>query len=137
MKLISIFYIIAVSFLPIVTFGSRPPPKIVVKVKFDRSFYNLEFSRDLFKYNEGARTYSVKIKDCNRPKVSQVENTYKSLLKEYSSQPPRQKTKYDLELSENGKKIEVARGSDLGTWLREMPKKIMYINAEAQASCKR
>lgn len=137
MKSIFPFCIIAFFFLPVVALGSKPEPKVVVKVKFDESFYNLEFSRDLFKYNEGTRTYSVKIKDCNRSKVSQVEKTYKSMLKDYSNQAPRQKTKYDVELSANGKKIEIARGSDFGTWLREMPKKIMYINAEAQASCKR
>ena len=136
MKSILNFFIILVSLLPIVALGSKLNPKIVIKVKFDKSFYDLAFSRDLFKYNEGTRAYIVKIKDCNRLKLSQVEKTYKSLLKEYSNQPLREKTKYDVVLSANGKKMEIARGSDFGTWLREMPKTIMYINAEAVASCK-
>lgn len=136
MKFISIFCIIVFLFSPVVAFGAKSSPKNVVKVKFDQSFYSLEFGHDLFKYNESTRTYGIKITDCNRPRLSQVENTYKSLLKDYLNQPPRQKTKYDLELLVNGKKMEVARGSNFGNWLREMPKKIMYINAEAQTSCK-
>lgn len=137
MKSIFSFCIFTIFFSPIFALGSKPETKVVVKVKFDKSFYNLKFSRDLFKYSEGARTYSLKIKDCNRSKVRQVEDTYNSLLKDYTNQVPRQKTKYDVELLANGKKIDIARGSDFGTWLREMPKKIMYINAEAQASCRR
>lgn len=137
MKSLFYFGLVACFYLPIVALGSKPEQKTVLQVKFDQSFYALELSRDFFKYSEGSRVYGIKIKDCNRPKLSQIETTYKSLLNEYSHQPPRQKTKYDVELLENKKKFEVARGSELGQWLREVPKKIMYINAEAQTSCKR
>lgn len=111
--------------------------KTGVKVKFDQSFYVLEFHSDLFVYNEATRTYRIRINDCNRPKISQIEKTYRSLLADHLSQPPRVKTKYDVEVADKGKKIQVPRGSYLGTWLRDMPKKIMYINAETQVSCKR
>lgn len=117
--------------------GSNSDKNTGIKVKFDQSFYSLDFSSDLFRYDEATRTYRIKIKNCNRSKVYQIEKTYKSLLADHLSQPPRVKTKYDVEVADKKKKIQVPRGSHFGTWLRDMPKKIMYINAETQVSCTR
>jgi hypothetical protein len=90
-----------------------------------------------FSYKESGRTYVVKVKDCNKASLDKIAETYRALLKRYSAKPALPKTQYDVELMNSGTKIFVARGSDFGTWLREMPKKAMYVTAEAQASCKK
>lgn len=119
-------------------FASTTPQEINIAVKFDHSFYELKFDGGVLTYKEGPQHYSMKLRDCNRSKVGRITKRYQVLAKKYMSQKPQPKTKFDVEVtSSDGKKLEVARGSSFGTWLRDMPKKIMYYNAESQASCKR
>jgi hypothetical protein len=112
-------------------------PKWDITVKFDNSFYDVRYDGSSFVYRESPVVYNFKVKSCNRAQVDRMVATYQALLKKYGSEPARTRTKYDIHLDASGKKLSVARGSPLGTWLRTLPKKMMYFNAEAQTSCRR
>ena len=118
--------------------ASTTPQTINIAVKFDHFFYELKFDGGVLTYKEGPQHYFIKLTDCNRSKVSRIAGSYLVLAKKYRNQKVQKKTKFDVEVtSPDGKKWEIARGSPLGTWLRDMPKKMMYYNAELQASCRR
>ena len=117
-----------------------PEAPVNIEVKFDHTFYGLKYNSDLLTYREGPRTYSVKIKACNKAKVSSLIKKYQSLSQKYVTQkiPEKSNPNYDvLVTTGEGKKLQVSRGSQFGTWLRDLPKKIMYFDAEARLSCKR
>lgn len=108
-----------------------------IAVKFDRSAYDLKYDGRSFWYRDSMVTYTIKAKTCNRQKLAKFDKKFQTLLQNYKSAPPAPKTPYDIELIHKTQKISVSRGSALGTWLREVPQKMMYFNAEAQTSCKR
>ncbi len=108
-----------------------------IAVKFDQSFYNLELTDNLFSFREGPTTFRAKAMPCNRAVLSKKRDEYNALLTTYSS-PPTGKSEFDVQVTDrDGKALSVARGSKFGTWLRDLPKTMMYFNAEVKSSCKR
>lgn len=109
-----------------------------IKVKFDRTFYSLTYDARAFTYKEGPNVFSIPIKECNKALVNKITNRYESLLSEYTNQKKQFPTTFDVKLiGVGGNTLQITRGSMFGTWLRELPKKIMYHKAEAQVICKR
>ena len=107
-------------------------------VKFDRSFFYLEVDNKKMIYRESDRTYEIKIEPCNRKVVNQLISSYRSMLtKHLSSKQPASTTKYDVVINSGMKSYSVPRGSDFGTWLRNLPKKMPYLYAQARVSCKK
>ena len=108
-----------------------------IAVKFDQSFYNLELTDSFFSFREGPTTFRAKAKPCNRAVLAKKRDEYNSLLTTYSS-PTTGKSEFDVQVTDrDGKVLSVARGSKFGSWLRDLPKTMMYFNAEVKASCKR
>jgi hypothetical protein len=127
----------AVLFCPPLSHASTAAAKWDIAVKFDNSFYNLRYDGKSFTYRESPVVYTFAVKSCNRAQVDRMAARYQALLKKYHSAPARSQTKYDVHLDARGKKLSIARGSPLGTWLRTLPQKMMYFNAEARTSCRR
>lgn len=109
-----------------------------VKVKFDHTFYSLKNNAKLLVYKEGPNEFSIAIKDCNRPLVNKITETYEALLLGNSKKKNQQSSKYDVQLIiVGGETLQIPRGDSFGTWLRDLPKQIMYHKAEAVARCRR
>ena len=108
-----------------------------VSVRFDRSSYELKYDSSVLTYREGPRVYGMKSRACSKARIDRLVNRYRSLNLAYKSQKARDGTPIDVVVTgADGKRMQVARGSPFGAWLREMPKGIMYLNAEMRASCK-
>lgn len=111
---------------------------VKVVVKFDQTFYRMEFLKDSFSYTEGAISYRAKVAECNRSVVAKIPDEYLALYRNNLKTAQIAKSEFDVEVVDgNGKTFRVARGSKFGTWLRDLPKTMMYFNAEVKASCKR
>ncbi len=111
---------------------------VKVAVKFDQTFYRMEFLKDSFSYSEGAINYRAKVAECNRSVVAKIPDEYLALYKNNLKTVQTANSEFDVEVVDgNGKSFGVARGSKFGTWLRDLPKTMMYFNAEVKASCKR
>jgi hypothetical protein len=132
--------LIAISLLVCSHFASRASSAaqdVKIAVKFDQSFYDLELTDKHFLFREGSITYRSKVMTCNRSALSKKRDEFNSLSKNYFSSPT-EKSEFDVQFTDrDGKAFSVARGSTFGTWLRELPKTMMYFNAEVKASCKR
>lgn len=111
---------------------------IEVKVKFDQTFYSLKSNSKTLVYKEGPNEFSISIKSCNRSLVNSITEKYNALFLENSNKKNQLISKYDVKLIHpSGDIVQVARGDSFGTWLRDLPKKIMYYKAEAVAKCRR
>jgi hypothetical protein len=132
MKLLKILALIAFSS----SLAEAAPAKMDLAVKFDHSFYDLKYDGSTFSYKDQIQNYAIKTKACNRAKLSRLSAEFHSLLKAYETKPFK-KTKFDVELISQRKSLHIARGSALGTWLRDIPAKMPYFNAEANVTCKR
>lgn len=109
-----------------------------IKIKFDRTFYSLRYDTKVLVYKEGPNVFSIPVKECNKSLVNKITSRYESLLSEYTNQKKQPVTSFDVKLIKfDGATLNIARGSTFGTWLRELPKKIMYQKAEAQVVCKK
>lgn len=117
-------------------FGAPKPREISVRVKFDRTFYSLAYDSRSFVYGQAQNGYALPLKDCNRSVIGPVIERYKILSARFASQKNLKITRFDIEVTgANGSRMQVARGSPFGTWLREFPRKIASIHAEAQLAC--
>ena len=135
MRLIFQFLVL---FASLMASAANETPTVDISVKFDRSFFKLKYDGTALSYSEETRQFKINVRSCNRSRLEKIPAHYNALLKKFKNQkPPLQKTKYDVEVTDSlGRKIQIARGSALGTWLRELPKKIMYDDAEARVACK-
>ena len=113
-------------------------PDINISVKFDHSFYQLELDKEVFAYREGPISYRTKIADCNKAKATKLADQYRKLYDSYPKSEERKNSKFDVELvGKDSKIMRVARGTEFGTYLRNLPKEMMYFNAEVKTACKR
>jgi hypothetical protein len=114
--------------------ASRAP--LQVAIRFDKSFYSLDLHGEILTYKDSARTYKMPAKKCDQAVVDKIVGQYRAMTTDYKARKPIPKTEFNVEVIETNKmKLEVARGSNLGTWLRDMPKNIMYYAAEAKVAC--
>ncbi len=108
-----------------------------IDVSYDHTFYSIHYSPKKFLYKNGSVEFSIAIRDCNKKVVNKIMEQFDFFLKDYLKQKQQEITKYDVNLSmEGGSMLHVSRGSELGTWLRTFPKRMMYHHAEALVVCK-
>jgi hypothetical protein len=137
MQLRTLFLSIGFMVLP-TAHSAVPNGDLDVSVKFDRSFYQLKSKSGMITYKEGGLIYQIKIQDCNRAVIAKIADRYWSLSSTQEASEVRPKQSVDINVtSGDGKKQQVARGSAFGTWLRELPRNVMYLSAEARVLCKR
>jgi hypothetical protein len=136
-KAIQTLVLFAISTFVVMAFAASKTGNNEVRVKFDRTFYSMTYDTKKFTYKEGPNAFSIPIKDCSKNLVNKITGRYESLLSEYKNQNPLPVTSSDIKLTDkSGVSLQIARGSSLGLWLQELPKKIMYEKAEAQVACK-
>jgi len=102
-------------------------------VTYDRRAFRLEVDAKSFTYREAGRTYAIP-----RPKCAvfqEVERPWRELA---SVVPNERASDYDVVVeNERGKRTYIARGARLGTWLRDLPKTLPYLDARARVACRR
>jgi len=117
--------------------GSKPAP-LDISVKFDNSTYSLRAKSGELTYKDTFQTHKIPVSKCTESVVNRIIEGYAHLASKYNFGRPFIRTPYDVQVREAKKEpVHIARGSEFGTWLRELPAKISYYAAEADLLCRK
>ena len=110
--------------------------EVDIDVRFDRTSYKLKLNGKEFVFQDGALRFNTKVAACNRAKFEPIARSYASFGDEMAKQPAREETDYDVQVTNRTKTTHIPRGGAYGTWLRDLPKRVPYLNAEAIIACR-
>jgi hypothetical protein len=111
---------------------------IDITVRYDSAVYHFRYDGNQLSYVESSRRFTIADRPCDHAEIKRIAGTYNLLEQKYLKRANHSPTPYDVEIKTlNNEKLAISRGSQFGTWLRDLPKRIAYENLAAKVSCKR
>lgn len=110
-------------------------------VKFDHTVYSLRRQGTAWEYRDGLQRYRLTEKRCNQAALRGFQSEMARLLEgakaSTSTLRGEESANYDVILKQGSAETRVARGSALGTYLRKLPTRLFYLQAQTRMQCKK
>jgi hypothetical protein len=115
---------------------ARRAKEVNATIKFDNISYTLTLLTESFVYRDELQRINIKESPCNRVILLSFVNQYHMFRGRYLSYRAKNRSTLNVILiSETGHRYRIERNSAFGVWLRDMPKKMRELQAQAKAAC--
>jgi hypothetical protein len=114
---------------------SASEPKLNVTVSYDNVRYTVQSANGFLYYKQDSANLRFPLKSCSKSVTEPLISQIKASLTEKQTDKPSPAD--DVKITSGQTTRTLARGSALGTWLRDVPRRTAYWYAESQVACRK